>query len=592
MVPFSLWIVPLVLAALVVPGALVVKPLRLAAGDRLTVAVAASLLFVFLAWWCLWIAGLPAWWCSVAVASATAGCGLLGWRQIAALFADDVVRWQAGGFAAAAMHALLLHAAVFCYSGGLWGGDWCGHFTQAAFFITDGDPRPNRFPAGDAITARPPLMNVVAAHFCRLSNLSFADYQIVMTLLSAAACLPAFMIADRLAAWLGGDRRQAVIAATAAMIVLPAFAENAVYPWTKLLAAFFVVPGLVLWGDGVGNATRPRRTLAAILLTAGVLTHYSAAVYVVAVVAHELVSVAATAWRRRHPAEIAAILRADTIAAAAAVAVFLPWIGWAVFMFGPAGTFATSTAVVDAAIYTPAGNLLKVLLNIRDTLVPSFLRPETDFVALLQTQPSLLGRVRDRCFLPYEVNFPAALGVVGAWATPLAAGLLWRRLGGSAERTLWVTVVTLGLVLGVAAHGGRDENGLAHICLHPLMIMGAAVLAGVLPWLPRALRIIVVGGWTFDYLVGTALQAWVQSWRFTLGDPLVPQGPPSNSAGLSLCATSNLINKQELGLVFLSERLAAIGIEPVALLVAAVTIGAVWLSLVAWHVAGEHDRGR
>ncbi|NCA10343.1 hypothetical protein EBR56_00790 [bacterium] len=592
MIPFSFWIVPLVLATLVVPGALVVKPLRLAAGDRLTVAVAASSLVVFLGWWCLWIAGVPAWWCSVAVASATGACGLFGWRQIKPLFRDDIVRWQAVGFAAVAMHALLLHAAIFCYSGGLWGGDWCTHYTQAVFFMVDGDPRPNRFPAGDAITARPPLMNIVAAHFCRLSNLSFADYQIVMTLLSAAACLPAFMIADRLVVLLGGNRRHAVVAATAAMIVLPAFAENAVYPWTKLLAAFFVVPGLVLWGDGVGNATRPRRTLAAILLTAGVLTHYSAAVYVVAVVAHELVSVAATVWRRRHPVEIAAILRADAIAAAAAVAVFLPWIGWALFMFGPAGTFATSTAVVDAAVYTPAGNLLKVLLNIRDTLVPSFLRSETELVALLRAQPSPLGRIRDFWFLPYEVNFPAALGVVGAWATPLAVGLLWRRLGGSAERMFWVTVVALGFVLGVAAHGGRDDNGLAHICLHPLMIMGAAVLAGVLPWLPRALQILVVGGWAFDYVLGTVLQAWVQAWPFTLGDPLVPQGPPSNSAGLSLCATSNLINKQQLGLVYLSERFAAVGIEPVALLVAAVTIGAVWLSMVAWHVAREHARGR
>jgi hypothetical protein len=581
MLPFAPWIVPLVLATLVAPGALVVKRLRLGEGDRLTAAVAASVLAVFLGWWCLWIAGLPAWWCSLAVTGGTAACGLFGWRAIVELFAADGVRWQAAGFAAVTAHALLLQAAIFCYSGGLWGGDWCGHFTQTAFFLADGDPRPNRFPAGDAITARPPLMNVVAAHFCRLSTLSFADYQIVMTLLNAVACLPGFMIADRLAMRLRTDRRQAVIAATAALIVLPAFAENAVYPWTKLLAAFFVIPGLVLWGDGGAERRRPHRTLAAILLTAGVLTHYSAAVYVVAVVAHELFSLAATAWRRRDPAEIAAILRADAIAAAAAVAMFLPWIGWALFMFGPAGTFATSTAVVDAAVYTPAGNLLKVVLNIRDTLVPSFLRSETELVALLRAQPSPLGRLRDLFFLPYEVNFPAALGVVGAWGAALAAGLLWRRLGDPATRGFWATVVALGFVLGVAAHGGRDENGLAHICLQPLVIIGAAFLAGVVATLPRGLRIIIVGGWAFDYLTGTLLQAWVESWRFTLADPLAPGGPPVNSAGLSLCATSNLFNKQELGLVFLSERLEAIGIGPEPLLASACLIAVVaWIAFI------------
>jgi hypothetical protein len=281
--------------------------------------------------------------------------------------------------------------------------------------------------------------------------------------------------------------------------------------------------------------------------------------------------------------EIAAILRADAIAAAAAMAVFLPWIGWALFMFGPAGTFATSTAVVDAAIYTPAGNLLKVLLNLRDTLVPSFLRPETDLVALLQSQPSQIGRLRDLFFLPYQVNFPAAIGVVGAWATPLAVGLLRRRLGGWAEQAFWATVVGLGFVLGVAAHGGRDENGLAHICLHPLMIMGAAVLAGVLPWLPRSLRIVVICGWAFDYLMGTMLQAWVQSLRFTLGSLRAVEVAPSNSAGLSLCATSNLFNKQEFGLVFLSERLDVTGISPGLVLCVAFLIGLAAFITIVFH---------
>jgi hypothetical protein len=74
-------------------------------------------------------------------------------------------------------------------------------------------------------------------------------------------------------------------------------------------------------------------------------------------------------------------------------------------------------------------------------------------------------------------------------------------------------------------------------------------------------------------LAGTVLQAWVQSWPFTLGDPRVPQGAASNSAGLSLCATSNLIDKHDLGLVFLSGRLAANGIGPSQLIAMASLIG-------------------
>jgi hypothetical protein len=152
------------------------------------------------------------------------------------------------------------------------------------------------------------------------------------------------------------------VAASAALIVLPAFAENAVYPWTKLLTAFFVIAGLVLWGDGVDHVSRPHRLPAAILLAGGLLTHYSAAVYVVAAVLHEVFLLVVAVVRRRAASGIGATLRANILAAAAAVAVCVPWIGWAVVMFGIEGTFATNTAVVDAAVYTPMGNIAKVLL--------------------------------------------------------------------------------------------------------------------------------------------------------------------------------------------------------------------------------------
>lgn len=580
-------IVPLFVVTAIAAGAVLTARLGLRAGDRLTVAVGASLMLVFTAWWCLWIAGVPAARCSLAVAVATGACAVVGWRQIRRLVTTDVVQWQAAGFAAVACHALLLHAVVFSYSGGLWGGDWCSHFTQAAFFVNDGDPRPNRFPAGDAITARPPLMNILAAHFCGLVPATFADYQVVMTLLSAVACLPAFMVADRLAVRFGVDRRWAVVAASAALIVLPAFAENAVYPWTKLLTAFFVIAGLVLWGDGVDHVSRPHRLLAAILLAGGLLTHYSAAVYVVAAVLHEAFLLVVAVVRRRDASGIGATLRANILAAAAAVAVCVPWIGWAVGMFGIEGTFATNTAVVDAAVYTPMGNIAKVLLNIRDTLVPSFLRPDTELVTLLRRQPHLLGRVRDLCFLPYQVDFPAALGVVGWWATPLAIGLLWKRLGSAASRGYWVTLLGVGFVLGVAAHGGRDQNGLAHICLQPVMLLGAVLLAVVLPRLAPGLQVAVVTGWTIDYLLGTLLQAYVESWRFVPGDPLRPGDPTANSAGLSLCATSNLLNKQELGVVFLADRVSELGIEPVQLLGAAFAIGAGSLAGLAWRLRSD-----
>ena len=61
----------------------------------------------------------------------------------------------------------------------------------------------------------------------------------------------------------------------------------------------------------------------------------------------------------------------------------------------------------------------------------------------------------------------------------------------------------------------------------------------------------------------------------------------ANSAGLSLCATSNLLNKQELGVVFLADRVSELGIEPVQLLGVAFTIGAGSLAAVAWRLRAD-----
>jgi len=398
----------------------------------------------------------------------------------------------------------------------------------------------------------------VAAHFWRLGRGHYADYQVVMTWLNSLACLPVLMLVSRLTPRRQNDQQQAVLLTAVAVMVLPAFAQNAVYPWTKLLAAFFVVPGLVFWADGAGRGRRPHRELAAGLLAAGLLVHYSAAVYVVAVVGFELVLTASQVIRRDWP-RLARSFMTNLRAAAVAVAVVAPWLGWALWMYGPRGTFATNTAVVDARVYSLAENLLKMLLNIRDTLLPSFLRGPTDLTRLFQEQASLLGWIRDSCFLPYQVNFPAALGVVG-WAAVLPAAGVIRRALPRSPGLFWSSVAAVSLLLGVAAHGGRDDNGLAQICCHPLMLLGAGLIVAAVPRLPGWLRGLVLAGWVVDYLVGTLLQAWVQSWRFALTPPAAPGDIPGNTAGLSLCATTNLANKVDLGVVFMADRLDSLGL--------------------------------
>ena len=84
-------IIPLFVVTAIATGAVLTARLGLRAGDRLTVTVGASLMLVFTAWWCLWIAGVPAAQCSLAVAVATGACAVVGRRQIRAFVTVDVV---------------------------------------------------------------------------------------------------------------------------------------------------------------------------------------------------------------------------------------------------------------------------------------------------------------------------------------------------------------------------------------------------------------------------------------------------------------------------------------------------------------------
>ena len=99
-------------------------------------------------------------------------------------------------------------------------------------------------------------------------------------------------------------------------------------------------------------------------------------------------------------------------AAAAAVAgacVLAPWFLWSIARYGVSSTFLSNTSVT-ALDRVQGSHLLKVVLNLRDTLIPAQLR---GFHGRLFAQSSPWGALRDQCFLLYQINLPLALGSVG-----------------------------------------------------------------------------------------------------------------------------------------------------------------------------------
>lgn len=551
------------------PGLLALPWTHVDDDEQLVVVVAVSLLSVFLAAFGIYLARLPVgsgW----AVTAACLACVCFRWTAVLRLLAQPVVRAQLAGLALVLGHSLLLQASVRNYNGLLWVGDWYEHFERTMFFIERPDPVAARFlsavgAAGTSytLTARPPMMNVLTAHVIAHGTPSFAAFQVASTWLNALACLPAMALAGRCASSFRIRPERRVLAAAAAIAVLPSFAENATFTWTKLLAAFYVLAAVLLVTRRDAASSPRRLALAGMLLGAGVAVHYSSAVYSLVLG----VAVMVTAACRDLPAGRGTVRRrlaAACLAAAAfgtgQVVVLLPWLGFSWATFGLRGTLAANTAVTDAAGMTPMENLRKIALNCFDTLVPHFLRERPPLIAELMAQPNPSAAMRDWWFAPLQVNFPMAVGTV---TQGVAAGIaLWLLAKSTASRgsreraAFWAWLFGAGFFLGVAVHGARDTIGLAHICLQPLIMTAAAAAVTVLPRLPWPMRVLALAGLAWDYLVGISLHFWLEHLPVEVFVVTQPDGSRAvfgEFFGIAGAAVSNAAMKQKDGLLFLGD---------------------------------------
>lgn len=463
--------------------------------EKIVATVALSLLGVFLFAWLSFVAKLPVvlhW----ALPLAALG-GLAARRaEFAATWRDPAARELLLGQCLVTAWCLGWLALVITYSGGGWAADWYEHWERARHFLERG-PRAAVFIDHAGVTARPPLANVVIAALLSLTRADFAHYQLISTLLATTAFAPAALLARRF----GGA---AAIPVAAVLCMLnPLFVQNATFPWTKLPTAFFVLSALwfFLRTTRAGSPLEPALLLGA-CLAAAILTHYSAGPYAVVLAAAWL----GQTWvRRLDPAWWRATAAAGTLGAL----LLATWFGWALAIYGADATLLANTSV-QAADPTAGGQLLRAALNLRDTLVPHFLRP-LDAALIAQTSP--WGWWRDWFFQSYQVNLILALGST-AWLVLAAA--LWHAWSGArhAVRISWVVAVAATVVLGVAVHGARDTWGLAHICLQPVVLLGLAGVAGLAHNLSRPWRLALVAGLTIDFALGLVLHFGVQNLVF------------------------------------------------------------------------------
>lgn len=517
---------------------------RWPATERLTLAIGGALLIGYLAAFAIYVSGLDWRWFWAAPALGV----MLGWRR--AVW-DPAWRRPLLAYATLALWCLGWHVLVVTYSGAAWQVDWWEHYDRAHFFLARW-PLGFRFADIYPLTARPPLVNLWAAAFMGGSGGAYFHYQVFMTLASCLAVLPLAALVQR---WRGDTGGLPVLIAV--LMACPLFVQNATFPWTKLVCAFFVLTAwLQLAAD---DALRGRYLVAALALAGGMLAHYSAGPWIIALAAAWLVT------RRREWSE-AGRRREIVLASAAAGALLLTWIGWAATHYGWQSTFADNTTVAIAPGGDLADRAARAGGNLFHTLWP------VSTVGLdhpLLAQSSALGRLRDGWFILYQLKLWWALGATGG-AVLLAT--LWREQPGRAALFAGVASVVV-IVLGTVVHSHPDALGLTHIALQPLVLLALAWMAARATQLPRWLRRLWFAGLAVDLACGIALHFGVQS---GLLDRWLRDAPPDRIwESYTQAAAVGFENKVNLQLTFLAD--VSTPLWAIALLSAAALLGiAVW----------------
>ncbi len=480
-------------------GLFFVRKLKLTPPETLCAAIGAAYVFIYLTSAIIYALHLPHF-CYLVVSII---CGLLTIicrRQWQALWKQPQTRWAIGSFGVLFLWTLVLLSMVRNYSGAYWSGDWIEHYERTTFFL-DHDPKDTLFLGTYPLPARPPLMNLVAAHFLGQVGQHYEFFQIVCTFLNLMVFFPCWLIMRAMVPKGGGK-----ISRTALLFLLaasPMFMQNATYAWTKGLAAFYVIMGLWFYLRAWRKSDPVRMTMTFLSLAAGILAHYSAAPYAVFILLHYVVFVLRGQKKRWQEAAIAGICSAALLGT---------WVLWSLAMYGPDGTFASNTTIHDSSALSLAENAKKIGWNCFYTIVPHPFHMDLRRFQHEFAQPNPWGVIRDYVFLCVQSTLVAAMGFVGGlvvlfqlWKTTFKAVRSTRD-----QRLFWLAFILTCTFGTIATHPTLDKFGVAHVSSQPLVYLGITFLAAGFFRLPRWLGYVVICGSMIDFLFGVFLHFGLQ----------------------------------------------------------------------------------
>jgi hypothetical protein len=544
----ALKLLPLALICSIGPGLLVVGRLRWSPMEKLCAVFSTSFVAVYLASFALFCLNAPVWayWTTSAIFLVA---GLAGWRTARLLVRRRTRRVLLAWLAVLAWDFLHL-AMVRHYGGGGWSGDWTEHYQRTRYFIHQ-LPNDYLFLGRQSVPARPPMMNLIAAFFCRQVGLSFQVFSLIFLFLNAWAFLPCCLLMT------GLSRRGArMIPVLAVLFMLtPSIVEGATLTVTKAFAA-----GLVILG--VSYYLRRRAMAAAIVLSAAVLAHYSAVPFALAVGLHCFFT------RFGHRA---------LKSAAAAGALLATWFVWSIWVFGPRQTIWAGVLTTGAERWSTESNFRRMLYNMFTSIVPHPLhRVANDAFDHL----SNWGQINDYYFSMTQQTLPMMAGLVGG---VVAVGLLVKRLLVAhpvmkGARGFWIFYLAFTFIVGICVNADWNDYGCAHITLQSLALMAVTLLAANLIELPAWLLGLVLVGAAVDYALGILLQFDRESYIYPTAVNGAGQSVMLPDYTLGRYGASDYLAKLRAGYVFWGDRFA--GAAPVLEMASvAIAVYALWFLL-------------
>jgi hypothetical protein len=523
------------------PGFFFVRKLRLSCDEKLCASLALSIVLIYLFSGAIYLLNINWKWCWLITAIFMA-MGALGAKDFWRFQKHKHVRHLLCGYGSLFLLGLLLLCVIRNYSGDNWTGDWFEHYQRALFFLFH-LPSDTKFIGLYLLPTRPPLMNLVAAYFLAQIGTGYDQFQIVFLFLNLLVYFPCVLLAGLLVKY--GNRKTWLIAAFLA--TSPMVLENATWTWTKELCVFYVILAIAFYIRGWRAGCSARIIAAAASMAAGLLVHYSAGPYAVALALHYLLT-----FPLRKKSLASSKLTEFFGSLSVAAALLSTWIIWSIFTYGAAATFGSNSTISDSQTLSGIENIFKVGGNLLNTLVPHpLIIPFATFKADYY-QPNFYGYVRDYFFLMFQTNLLMSLGSIGWLAVIYLLARMLKEL--SLQRAIaWISFIALIIVLAVATYGLPQQYGVAHVTLQPLIFLCLTLLATQFTKLPRWLQNIFVLGIIVDVCLGIVLQFRLEMLLFPLQEINGIKFLPLSAGLMSIPAAMNDKARLSASLTFLGD---------------------------------------